>query len=113
MAAMPLDTISGAGCTASREAGVTLASLESVITPEKNAPGSAASITRCGGRASANSSGWEGCGQTSTPFSLSNTKGRPWAAEVENTAEDINSSEDFREHRSREAPQALSLFIRL
>ncbi|MFZ1052857.1 MAG: hypothetical protein WAN41_19400, partial [Candidatus Sulfotelmatobacter sp.] len=35
---------------------------------------------------------------------------RPWAAEVENTAEDINSSGNFREHRSGEAPQAFAFY---
>jgi hypothetical protein len=50
------------------------------------APGKVAETTRWGGRASVKSSA---CGQTPASFSLSNTKGRPWAAEVENTAEDI------------------------
>jgi hypothetical protein len=86
MAAMPLETISGAGRTASREAGVTPASLAS------------AEKTRCGRRPSA-SSAPEGCGQASAASSISKTKGRPWAAEVETTAEDIDSSENFRERR--------------
>src|ERR1700735_4913778 len=88
MAAMPLDTISGAGRTASREAAVTPASLESCkgrVSPVLSA--------RCGGRASLKSSTPSGSGQTSASFSLAKTKGRLWAAEVENTAEDIISSE--------------------
>jgi hypothetical protein len=87
---MPLETISGAGHTANREAGVTPASLASL-----NIPGKFAETTRCGGRASAKSSAPEGCGQASSTSSVSKTKGRPWAAEVETTAEDIDSSGKF------------------
>jgi hypothetical protein len=90
ISAMPLDTISGIGRTANREAGVIPASLESLKTPEEFAK-----TTRRGGRPSPKSSAPEGCGHTSTTSSPSKTKGRPWAAEVENTAEDINSSGSF------------------
>jgi hypothetical protein len=95
---MPLDTISGAGRTAKRDAGVTPASLASW---KLKAPGKVAETTRWGGRASVKSSA---CEQTSASFSLSKTKGRPWAAEVENTAEDINSSGNFREHGAGKVP---------
>src|SRR5208282_846434 len=50
---------------------------------------------RCGGRPSVKSSAPDGCGQTSAPSSITKTKRRPWAAEVETTAEDIDSSEEF------------------
>jgi len=89
ISAMPLETISGAGRTANREAGVTPASLASLNVPGMNTPVEMAGTTRCGGRPSATSS--------------SKAKGRPWAAEVETTAEDIDSSENFREHRRLEA----------
>jgi hypothetical protein len=105
---MPLDAISGAGRTASREAGVMPASFASL-----KAPLEIAETARWGGRASPKSSAPVGCGQTSATRSLSNTKGRLWAAEVENTAEDINSSGKFQGARSWEDPQAFSLFIRL
>jgi hypothetical protein len=91
---MPLDTISGIGRTANREAGVIPASLESLKTP-----GEFAKTTRCGGRPSPKSSAPEGCEHTSATSSPSKTKGRLWAAEVENTAEDINPREVFRERR--------------
>jgi hypothetical protein len=86
---MPLDTISGAGRTANREAAVTPESRASLNVPEMKAPAEMAGTTRCGGRPSATSS--------------SKAKGRPWAAEVETTAEDIDSSGNFREHRWLEA----------
>jgi len=92
MAAMPLGTISGVGRTANREAGVTPASLASWN----------AETTRCGGRASVKSSVPEG-GHSSAASSSSKAKGRPWAAEVETTAEDINFSGNFRERRSCKA----------
>jgi hypothetical protein len=95
IAAIPLETISGAGRTASREAGVTAASLASPANP----PGKAL----CGGRPVPKSSTPVGCGQTGAPSFSSKIKGRPWAAEVETTAEDINSSGNFREHRLLEA----------
>src|ERR1019366_5525833 len=95
IAAMPLGTISGAGRTANREAAVTPASLASL-----KAAGKIAGTTRCGGCPSPKGSAPEGCGQISaTSSSLSKTKGRPWAAEVETTAEDIDSSGNFRERR--------------
>jgi hypothetical protein len=81
---MPLETISGAGRTASREAGVTPESLASAANP----PGKAA-LTLCGGRPVPKSSAPVGCGQTGAPSFSSKIKGRPWAAEVETTAEDI------------------------
>jgi hypothetical protein len=102
---MPLDTISGTGRTAKREAGVTPASFASW-----KAPGKIAETIRWGGRASGKSSA---CGQTSAPFSPSKTKGRPWAAEVENTAEDIIPREISGNAGARKAPQAFSLFVRL
>src|ERR1700694_3197414 len=43
---------------------------------------------------------------------ISKSKGRLRAAEVETTAEDIRSSEDFRERRGIPS-EAISLFIRL
>jgi hypothetical protein len=82
--AIPLETISGAGRTANREAEVTPASLASPANP----PGKAL----CGGRPVPKSSAPVGCGQTGAPSFSSKIKGRPWAAEVETTAEDINSS---------------------
>src|ERR1700676_5079114 len=108
IAAMPLDIISGVGRTANREAGVTPASLESLKAPRKFSE-----PTRCGGRASPKSSPPEGFGHTFTTSPPSKTKGRPWAAEVENTAVDINSSESFRERRGWQPRLAFSLFIRL
>src|SRR5579864_3061294 len=75
MAGMPLETISGAGRTSSREAGVTCASLGSEeVRPERR--------TGCGGRGSVGR-------DTHGTASSSKTKGRPRAAEVETTAEDI------------------------
>jgi hypothetical protein len=104
MAAMPLGTISGARRTANREAGAMPASLASLKVEVEKA--------RCGGRAPAISAP-EGCGQASAASSIPKTKGRLWAAEVETTAEDIDSSEDFRERRGLKAAEAYSLFIRL
>jgi hypothetical protein len=99
---MPLDTISGAGRIVNREAEVTPASLESFKAPDKPA-----GTTFCGGRPSSKSPALEGFGHTSTTSSTSKTKGRPWAAEVENPAEDINSSENFRERRGGKASKAI------
>jgi hypothetical protein len=105
IAAMPLETISGAGRTANCEAGVTPASLASLEVEVEKA--------RRGGRTSAKSSAPEGCGQTSASFSPTKTKGRPWAAEVETTAEDIDSSGKFQGTPELGTPEAFSLFIRL
>jgi hypothetical protein len=92
---MPLDTISGTGRTANREAGVTLASLAPFEIEKAEVEKAESEEVRCGGRPSAKSSAPEGCGQTSASFSATKTKGRPWAAEVETTAEDIDSSGRF------------------
>ena len=101
IATIPLDTISGAGRTANREAGVMPASLASL--EEKTEVGKTeVDKTRCGGRPSAQTSAAEGCAQSSVPSSIK-TKGRPWAAEVETTAEDIDPRENFRERRSGKA----------
>src|SRR5580698_5983276 len=105
IAAMPLDTISGTGRTANREAGVTPASLASVAVEK----------ARCGGRPSVHSpsvksSAPEGCGQTSPPSSLIKTKRRPWAAEVETTAEDIDSSGKFQGSSGVESPAGCFAF---
>src|SRR6202140_4370397 len=82
MEGTPLETISGAGRILRREAGVIWASLGSV---EANSAGR----TRCGGRfCGCPSAGSEGR-DTSGTASVSKTKGRPRAAEVETTAEDI------------------------
>jgi hypothetical protein len=94
-AAMPLDTISGTGRTANREAGVTPASLASLKTPVQ-----LAETTRCGGRPSVKSFAPEGCGHISATSFSCKTKGRPGAAEAETTAEDIDSSGNFRERRA-------------
>jgi hypothetical protein len=102
---MPLETISGVGRTPNREAGVIPASLESLKTLRK-----LAGTTRCGGRPSPKSSALEGCGHTSAISSTSKTKGRPWAAEVENTAEDINSSESFQGTPGLESPGGIFAF---
>jgi len=105
MARMPLETISGAGRISSREAGVTRASLGSAAARSADRSGR----TRWGGRPSDVSEGRD----TSGTALASKTKGRPRAAEVETTAEDIRSSEDFRERRGWSPRRLVSLFIRL
>src|SRR4029077_9191634 len=69
--AMPREPIAAAGHNASREAGVTPASLESFKDPEE-----LAGITLRGGRPSPKSSAPLGC-RHSTTSSPSKTKGRP------------------------------------
>ncbi len=69
IAAIPLETISGVGRAANREAGVMPASLESA----EKAPEPMVGTTRCGGRAWAKSSASEGCGQL-RPQILQNQK---------------------------------------
>jgi hypothetical protein len=100
IAAMPLETISAAGRTANCEAGVTPASLASVEVEK----------ARCGGRPSVQGPAPEGCGQTSAPSSIK-TKGRPWAAEVETTAEDIDSSGRFQGTPGRWKPRRHFRFL--
>ena len=122
MAETPLEAISGAGRIFRREADVIPASLTSStekrsvapasrrrswepalsLSKGRLAPGVADEILFRGVEAGSHTSG-----------SSSKTKGRPKAAEVETTAEDIDSSENFRERRGQETPEAVSLFIRL
>jgi hypothetical protein len=95
MAAIPLETISGAERMVSLEAGVIPASLASLKAP--------AGTTRWGERGAPNSSAPVGCGRGAAAVASSNIKGRLWAAEVENTAEDIKSSGRFQGTPERES----------
>ena len=110
MLEMPLETISGAGRISSREAGVMCANLGS---EEARSAEKSVGRMRCGGRArGCPCDGWEGRDTSGTALA-SKRKGRPRAAEVETTAEDIRSSEDFRERRGWSRGGKYSLFIRL
>jgi hypothetical protein len=51
-----------------------------------------------------------GCGHTPAASSTSKTKGRPWAAEVETTAEDIDSSGKFQGTPGLDSPRGVFAF---
>src|SRR5579862_1714270 len=102
---MPLETISGAGLMERREAGTTLDGrifaagrllASSFARPDPSTPPHE-----------------PGSERTSPSASSSKTKGRPRAAEVETTAEDIRFLGRFQGTPGLEPSEALSLFIRL
>jgi hypothetical protein len=109
MAAMPLETIGGAGRISSRAAEVIRASRGSENTELERA----ASRLRCSGRGGRPAEKRPGSKDTSGSGSSSKIKGRPRAAEVESTAEDIKFLGKFQGTPGLSRRRRYSLFIRL